>query len=83
MQFCFCKHLLGFKYKQIYSKYMKYGFQPSTNLLLQQLLDLLGEDPGLRLLHAVLRVRHQVVVAAARVVVAAVLRRDVSKYFPD
>ena len=62
---------------------MKYGFQPSTHLLLQQLLDLLGEDPGLRLLDAVLRVRHQVVVAAARVVVAAVLRRDVSKYFPD
>ena len=62
---------------------MKYRFQPSTNLLLQQLLDLLGEHPGLRLLHAVLRVRHQVVVAAARVVVAAVLRRDVSKYFPD
>ena len=77
--------MLGFKYKQIdiYSKYMKYGFQPSTHLLLQQLLDLLGEDPGLRLLDAVLRVRHQVVVAAARVVVAAVLRRDVSKYFPD
>ena len=81
MQFSFLQTFAWFQIN--ISNYIKYRFQPSTYLLLQQLLDLLGEDPGLRLLLAVLRFRHQVVVAAARVVVAAVLRRDVSKYFPD
>lgn len=46
-------------------------------LLLQQLLYLLLHDPGL--LHVVLRVGHQVVVAAAGVIIAAVLRGDISK----
>ena len=50
---------------------------PKYHLLLQQLLNLLLHDPGL--LNIVLRVGHEVEVAPAGVVIAAVLRGDISK----